>query len=158
MRSSPRAGISNGIGSLMAVLRERKVWRKPKAAKPARAVGLDSVQRDNVLAALFTVRARFRGWAALGRALGMPPMRLHRVIRGDTAPEAELGVGIARIAGVTPGEVISGAFAKPRVCLWCGFATPPVRFKERAQTLVPLGLKDGSCWLCGVRPKAGCRG
>jgi hypothetical protein len=132
----------------MAVLRERKVWRKPKAAKPARAVELDPVQRDNVLAALFTVRARFRSWATLARALGMPPTRLYRIIRGDAAPVAGLGVGIARIAGVTPGEVLSGGFAKPLRCVWCGIATPVVRFRGRARTLVPREQTPNACWLC----------
>jgi hypothetical protein len=134
----------------MAVLRERKVWRKPKAPKSLRAVELDAVQCDNVLAALFTVRERFRGWSTLARALGMPPLALYRVIRGEAAPEAGLGVGIARIADVSPGEVISGEFAKPRRCPLCGTATPSAPCRQRFLALESFkchkfGAHDGAC-------------
>jgi transcriptional regulator with XRE-family HTH domain len=109
----------------MAILLERKVWRKERQAKPTERLNrLTPDEGENVLAALRVLRARRGSWAVVAKAMGVTKRQLS-AYRNELRPTVALAVRVARLAGVGVEDVLSGAFAKPRLCSSCGQLLPP---------------------------------
>lgn len=109
----------------MAVLAERKVWRREREAKStARLNRLASNEEENVLAALRLLRARRGSWALVARAMGVTKRQLSAYRNGELRPSAGLAVRVARIASVSVDDVLSGEFATPQRCAACGQFLP----------------------------------
>lgn len=108
----------------MAILRERKVWRKPPTPRPSSAVSLDRISAEeeaSVLAALKVLRRRFRSWQGLANVMRMPLKTLERIVSGkNRRVPAALAIRAAKVAGVPVDDVLSGAFPGARACPVCG--------------------------------------
>ncbi len=72
-------------------------------------------EQTNVRAALRFLRARFGGWLALARTLGVSRSTAKRADPGPV-----LAFRVARLAGVGVDAVLSGAFPSPGTCPNCG--------------------------------------
>jgi transcriptional regulator with XRE-family HTH domain len=116
----------------MAILLERKVWKRERQATSTERLNrLTTDDGENVLAALRVLRARRGSWALVAKAMGVTKRQLSAYRTGELQPSAGLAVRVARLAGVSVDEVLSGAFAAPRKCPECGQMLPVVS---------PLGL------------------
>jgi hypothetical protein len=105
----------------MAVLRERTVWKKPRAARAVECIDhLSPEQEANVRAAMNVLRVRFGNWHAVGKAMRVNRQKVARVMRGHGRVTAGLAVRAAMLAGVPVDDVLSGAFPKPGSCPMCG--------------------------------------
>jgi len=109
----------------MAILRVAKVWRRPLAkGSKARLDDLDAEQRKNVMAALRAIIAELGDARAVARAIGVNDWTVRRVARGECKPSAGLAVRLAKLAGVSVEDVLSGRLAQERVCPSCGQLIP----------------------------------
>ncbi len=108
----------------MAVLTERKVWRRerrePRKRSRNPAQNLTERQQANVRHALEVLRIRLGSWAELARAMGVLRAAVSRVVRGVTAPHAGYAMRAARVAGVPVDDIISGEFVRSGTCPFCG--------------------------------------
>jgi len=110
----------------MAILTERKVWKRPPAPKPAidRINRLTPEEAENVRAALHVARALFGTLKGLARQMGVTRRALVRFSSGESKATAGLALRIARLVGVSVEDVLSGAYAKPHKCPTCGHPVP----------------------------------
>jgi transcriptional regulator with XRE-family HTH domain len=108
----------------MAVLTERKVWRRTEAPvyqrRTRRAAQLNERQQANVLEALKVLRVRFGSWASLARAMGILKGAMSRVVTGESRPHAGHAVRAARVAGVSPEDILKGRLFHADMCPMCG--------------------------------------
>ena len=121
----------------MAILRERKVWKReaaPAYERPfARAEVLKGYEQRNVLRAMAVLRLRCGSWAKLARVLGVHKKAVSRVRTGETKPHGGLAVRVARAAGVPVDEILNGKFVRRGTCPWCG---------RRAAFIAATGTKN----------------
>jgi hypothetical protein len=106
----------------MAILREPKVWTKPRPANETRrSTDLTPEEQANVRKALHVLRQRLGGWAELGKALRVKPATLagHG---GTRAPSAAVALRAARVAGIAVEEVLAGRWPVEGACPHCGRA------------------------------------
>lgn len=103
----------------MPILKSRKVWKKTPA--PTRHVNrLSADEVANVLAAMRVLHGRHGTWKGVAQAMGLSKRTVTRFASGEAVPTAGMAIKVARLAGVTVDDVLSGEFAKPRVCPTCG--------------------------------------
>jgi DNA-binding XRE family transcriptional regulator len=103
----------------MPILKSRKVWKKTPA--PTRHVNrLSPDEVANVMAAMRVLRGRHGTWVEVARAMGLSKRTVVRFASGEAAPTAGMAIRVARLAGVSIDDVLSGEFAKPRMCPTCG--------------------------------------
>lgn len=106
----------------MAILRERKTWKRPKPARTTAAPDeLTSDECDRVRAALAFLRAQHGTWLALAAAMGIKPQTLKEgAKRRGRRPTAGFALRTARVAGVCVELVLSGAWPAEGTCPHCG--------------------------------------
>src|SRR5262245_51977273 len=99
----------------MAILTERKVWRRTR--RPRATVPLDylpAVEEAHVRAALRVLKRRYGDWKGLAKAMAMPLKSLERIVSGrDRIVPAALAIRTAKLAGVAVDDVLEGRFPAP---------------------------------------------
>lgn len=106
----------------MAILKTKKVWKAQRTLPPKttlRPCELTRDEQDNVWAAALKLKAELRTWQALAAALGMKRVTLVQVKPGERGPTVGLAFRLARVAGASIDDVLTGAFARGR-CPTCG--------------------------------------
>jgi hypothetical protein len=102
--------------------RPRRIhWKRER--KPRATERLDRLPPDeqaNVKAALRVLRVRHGTWVVLGRMLKLHPKTLERMLGRKGKPVPGLAIRLARLAGCSVEDVLSGAFARAAVCPTCG--------------------------------------
>jgi hypothetical protein len=109
----------------MAVLTERKSWRRPSPPKGSdRGAVLTNEERGHVAAALVFLKRRHGSWGELATVLDM---REATLAGGATSPR-RIGPGIAlrvaALAQVPAGDVLAGRWPAPGTCPLCGGHVP----------------------------------
>jgi hypothetical protein len=104
----------------MAILKERKVWRRPRAAnRTKRSTDLTPEEQANVRVALRFLRVRLGGWPKLAEAIGASWATLRDRAYGRTV-SGGLALRVARAAGAPIEDVLSGAWPPAERCPHCG--------------------------------------
>lgn len=80
---------------------------------------LTTEEQARVRTALKFLRARCGGWAPLSKALGYGPVRAKQASCGRPV-SARLAFRVARFAGVSVDDVLSGRYPDPNACPYCG--------------------------------------
>ncbi len=83
---------------------------------------LTAKEQENVRAALRYLRVRFETWENVAGSLGVSRELLRRVVNGGDSVTASVAFRVARRAGATVDDVLTGVF--PGVCPHCGQAVP----------------------------------
>ena len=106
----------------MAILRERKVWTRPRPKRETTpADELTPEQEANLRIALAFMRRRCGSWERLAKALGMKHYTLWQAaVRKRRRPTAGLALRVARLAGAPVEDVLSGAWPANGTCPMCG--------------------------------------
>ena len=104
----------------MAVLAERRVWRREPRRVVSRVDALEPEQQKNVRGALRALYFRYGTWLALGRAMGVGKNQLRLVMGKRRAPTAGLALRAAKVAGMCVEDVLSGKLSEPERCPMCG--------------------------------------
>lgn len=105
----------------MTILRTRETWRRPYAPRVIESSNrLPPDQQENVRAAMHAMRLRCHGWDALAVAMRVSAKTLRNMSARRGRPTAGMAIRIARLAGVSAGDVLSGVFRRPGACLACG--------------------------------------
>jgi hypothetical protein len=108
----------------VAILTQRKTWRRPEPPRADRGAVLSQQERLHVAAALVFLKRRYGSWADLAVAMDM---RETTVAHGATSPR-RIGPGVAlrvaALAQVPAGEVLAGRWPAPGTCPICGGALP----------------------------------
>lgn len=108
----------------MAVLTERKVWRRPARELPVRKRQDPSRLKDHevayVRAALGVMKLRYGSWRRLAEAMQVGRMRVNRVASGSRLPDVAFATRLARVAGVPAEDIIRGRFVREGACPMCG--------------------------------------
>jgi hypothetical protein len=80
---------------------------------------LTKEEQVNVRTALRYLRARCGGWAPVSKALRFRGTTLVHVVGGQTV-SASLAVRVARLAGVSVDDVLTGRYPEVGTCPYCG--------------------------------------
>jgi len=104
----------------MAVLTERRVWKREPKRVTTRVNSLEREQQENVRRALRTLYFRYGTWKDLARAMGVGKNQLKLVMGERAAPSAGLALRAAKVAGVPVEDVLTGKLAEPERCPTCG--------------------------------------
>ncbi len=106
----------------MAILRERKVWKRPRLPSPTSPSDqLTPEQEKNVRAALAFLRVRVGSWAKLAKVMGLKEATLEQAANRRTRrPTAGYAVRAAQIARVQVYEILSGRWPRLGACPMCG--------------------------------------
>lgn len=99
----------------------------PAPAKPTKQPkgDLTAEEQANVRAALRFLRARHGGWEPLAKALRTPSTRI-LPMQNRRPVAAGIAVRLARLAGVTVDDLLTGRYPPPGACPHCGqVPTPP---------------------------------
>jgi len=105
-------------------------WKRERRPSSRATVRLDRLTPEEercVVLALRVLRTNYRTWTALERALKVDANTLERIGRGKSRAVAGLAIRIARLAGCTVEDVLSGQFTKGLVCPTCGQVTGETR-------------------------------
>ena len=99
----------------MGILREKTVWKKPRAPRPtARPDELTPEEQANVRAALRFLRLRMGSWIALAKAMGLKPNTLQEAAgRKTRRPTAGIALRTARVAQVRVEIILAGKWPTP---------------------------------------------
>lgn len=126
MKVSLAAGILARKLPAMPVLREKQVRRKPRAPRTTDAVNtLSPEEQTNVQKALRVLRIRHGGWASVARQMSLKEDYVKDAASGrHKKPGAGLALRVARLAGVSAEDVLSGAFPEEGCCPMCGGRLP----------------------------------
>jgi hypothetical protein len=109
----------------MAILTTKQTWKRtpnPKARKSRRELNrLLPVEEERVRRAMRVLHVRYGNWTRVSEALGHHRVTVERVlnIRRRTATLA-FAMRVARLLGVSLGDVLSGAWPKSGECPICG--------------------------------------
>jgi hypothetical protein len=119
----------------MAVLTERKVWRRPDAELPERKRLDPNRLKDGevayVRAALDVLRIRVGSWRRLAEVMHIGRMRVNRVASGSRRPDVAFAVRLARVAGVPVEDITRGRFVRRGMCPMCGKPAAMVQRNRR---------------------------
>ena len=80
---------------------------------------LNPDEQKNVRAALRFLHARARGWGPLADALGFKRRTMESVNQGQTV-SATMAFRVAKLAGVSMEDLLTGKWPLPDVCPHCG--------------------------------------
>jgi hypothetical protein len=104
----------------MAILTERQGWsRKRKRARAS--LDLSAAEQANVKAALRALRKHLGGWAPVASALACTHKTVEHSVGAQGRPSGAMAIRVARAAGVTVEDVLTGAFPKHGACPRCGW-------------------------------------
>lgn len=81
---------------------------------------LTKEEQTNVRTALKFLRTQSGTWATLGKALGLKRTTLSHVACGAKGVSASLAFRVAKLAGVTLEEVLTGMYPATGTCPHCG--------------------------------------
>lgn len=105
----------------MRILKEKEVRRRERAPRDHELVNeLGATERANVIAALNVMHIRLGTWQAVAKAMSVTPRVVENAVARKRKPSAGLAIRVARLAGVSVDDVLSGAFPKPGSCPMCG--------------------------------------
>jgi hypothetical protein len=108
----------------MAILTQRKTWRRPETPRADRGAVLTQEERRHVAAALVFLKRRYGSWADLAVAMDMR----EKTVAGAAGSPRRIGPGVAlrvaALAQVPAGEVLGGRWPAPGTCPICGGALP----------------------------------
>jgi hypothetical protein len=128
-KSSRSACVSAGIGSRMAILTTKQIWKRepnPRGRKSRAELNrLLPVEEQRVRRAMRVLHVRYRNWSAVSRALGYHRVTVERVLNIRRTATPAFAMRVARLLGVSLGEVLSGAWPKAGECLMCGSCAAP---------------------------------
>lgn len=85
---------------------------------------LTAEEQDNVRAALRFLHAKSGTWPNVAKALRAHVVGLRTTARGARTATASLAVRVARFAGVSVDDVLTGRFPPAGVCPHCGQRAP----------------------------------
>ena len=104
----------------MTILTERKVWRRERPKNTTkRSTDLTPDEQENVRRALRFLRVRFGGWPNLAKAIDANWATLRDRTYGRTV-SGGLALRVARAAGTSLEDVLSGAWPLAGACPHCG--------------------------------------
>ena len=105
----------------MAILRQREVWRRPKApAATSPSVELTAAERDNIRRGMRELRCRFGPLSVLAAALRVSARSVQRAMGPRGKPSAAMAVRAARLAGVPFESLLDGTWPPEGPCPACG--------------------------------------
>ena len=94
----------------MAILTERKVWRRPSPPDPRRSLGrLTETESANVLRAMAVLRQRLGTWRKVAVALRVDRRTMMRARAGTARVTAAFALRVARALGEPLGDVLTQA-------------------------------------------------
>lgn len=105
----------------MAILHERKVWKrdKPKTRR-VQDEHLDAEEEANVIRALRFLGERHGGLSPLAREMGAARTTVTRAVGRLRRISPALALRVAKTAGVSLAAVLSGGWPGGRRCPMCG--------------------------------------
>jgi transcriptional regulator with XRE-family HTH domain len=119
----------------MAILRERKVWRRADRDLPERKRLNPNRLRDGevtyVRAALDVLQIRCGSLRKLAEVMQIGRMRVTRVASGSRRPDVAFAVRLARVAGVPVEDITQGRFVRSGACPMCGKPAALVQRRRR---------------------------
>lgn len=121
MKSRPSLARPARTLARMAILRERKTWKKERQPRATdRLDRLTPEEEANVYAAMNVLRIRYGGMDGVAKAMGASKFAVQTAMQKGRRPTAGLALKAARLAGVPVEDVLTGAFPKPGACPMCG--------------------------------------
>lgn len=108
----------------MAILRERKVWKRPENENSRKMLDrLTPQEEERVRRAMDVLRVRFGNWRRVAVALKTNRTTITRVVCIRKRATPAFALRVARLLGVPLGDVLSGAFPRAGQCPLCGHQT-----------------------------------
>ncbi len=108
----------------MAILTSKQTWTRapnPKARKSRRELNrLLPVEEERVRRAMRVLHVKFGNWTRVSEALGHHRVTVERVLNLRRTATPAFAMRVARLLGVSLGDVLSGAWPKAGECLMCG--------------------------------------
>lgn len=108
----------------MPILTAKQTWKRapnPKARKSRRELNrLLPVEEERVRVAMRVLRVRYGNWCRVADALGHHRVTVERVLNIRRTATPAFAMRVARLLGVSLGDVLSGAWPKAGECLMCG--------------------------------------
>lgn len=106
----------------MAILTERKAWRRPKTAAARPTEKLTAEEQANVRAALLYLRDRLGGWRKLAVAMGVTYDAISRRNKRGRTVSAAWAIRAARLLRAPVEDVLAGKWPPLWTCPTCGRA------------------------------------
>jgi plasmid maintenance system antidote protein VapI len=105
----------------VTILTKREVWAKPRLSNETRrASDLTPDEQANVRLAVRFLRTRVGGSAKLAAILKVKTKVVEKACAVRGRPSAGLAIRVARVAGASVEEVLSGAWPAAGACPHCG--------------------------------------
>jgi hypothetical protein len=106
----------------VAVLTERKTWRRPRSpGRAKRSCDITREEQENVRRALRFLAQRMGDWRKLADAMGTSKATVYAAAKGR-AVSAGMAIRAARVAWEPVENVLSGAWPCAGTCPICGRA------------------------------------
>ena len=106
----------------MAILKERKTWRREPKPKRARGSSLTPTEQENLALAIRFLFKRHGSWEVIAEATGFKSGTLATNNRRLLGPG--LAIHVARFAGVNVDDILFGKWPPPNTCWTCGQHLP----------------------------------
>jgi hypothetical protein len=104
----------------MGILREPKIWAKPRPANETRrSSDLTPEEQANVRRALRFLSVRLGGWAKLAEAMGAKQATLEQAVSRHRHPSAGMAIRAARLANVAVEAILGGGWPESGRCAHC---------------------------------------
>jgi transcriptional regulator with XRE-family HTH domain len=89
------------------------------------ATDLTSEEQRNVRTAIRYLHTNVRRWNSLGKAIGIQPDTIYRILNGRRSVTAAMAFRVARLANVSIDDLLAGKTVPAGTCPHCGH--PPER-------------------------------
>jgi hypothetical protein len=143
LKFSPQAGVLLGIGSHMTILTTKQTWKRapnPNGRKSRAELNrLLPIEEERVRRAMRVLHVRYRNWSGVSRALGYHRVTVERVLNIRRTATPAFAMRVARLLGVSLGDVLNGAWPKAGECPMCGSAAGPTGKPLKTEESGPLG-------------------
>lgn len=108
----------------MAILTAKQTWKRapnPRGHKSRAELNrLLPVEEERVRRAMRVLHVRYGNWTRVCEALGYHRVTVERVLNIRRTATPAFAMRVARLLGVSLGDVLSGAWPKPGECPMCG--------------------------------------
>jgi hypothetical protein len=108
----------------VAILQGSKTWKRepnPSGRKSRRELNrLLPIEEERVRVAMRVLRVRYGNWTRVSEALEHHRVTVERVLNIRRTATPAFAMRVARLLGVSLGDVLSGAWPRPGECLMCG--------------------------------------
>lgn len=86
----------------------------------SKSTDLTPEEQKNVRTAIRVLHLKCRSWKTMARVLKIAPDSIYRVVTGSRTVTASVAFRVARMAGASIDDVLSGAFLPVGTCPHCG--------------------------------------